>query len=223
MALKSYPNLKGVNRYSLGEVLGSGRFGVVQKATDKKKKKVVAVKMVDLTKFGSADIRKFKENVKREIRLMRRCQHDNIVALLDNYDDGATKIYIVQEFCGGGNLLHFFASNEGGLGESTAQNFACQIACGLWYLHTRKPPIVHRDLKPENILLSEPTVEARLKIADFGEAQIKDKLDVNGLTAFHTVAGTKYYMAPEILAKNDVDDATTYGSSGMFATSLCSL
>lgn len=207
--------MKGLDRYSLGEFLGAGTFGIVYKATDLKDKKVVAVKKVNLSKFRAVDVRKLKKKIKSEIELMGQCRHDNIVALLDNFEIGSKTIYIVQEYCGGGHLGHFIDANEGGLSENTTQKFSKQIASGLIYVHSQEPPIIHRDLKPENILLSEPTFEARLKITDFGEAQIKR--EVNGLTALQTFAGTDAYMAPELLAKKGVDDHSTYRSSGMLS------
>lgn len=199
--------------YLFCEILGSGAFGTVYKATNMKNKKVVAVKKVDLARFRAVDLRRLKEKIATEIKLMKECRHHNIVSLLDDFAKGPKEIYLVQEYCSGGDLGQYIDDNEGGLGEETARAFSKQIADGLMYLHTREPPIIHRDLKPNNILLSAPTKDAQLKITDFGEAQIKREVD--GLTSLNTFAGTRAYMAPELLAKMGVDDDATYRSSGM--------
>jgi len=51
--------------------------------------------------------------------------------------------------------------------------------------------IVHRDIKPENIMLS---ISGELKIIDFGLSKIQE-----GTKKLKTIAGTPYYMAPEVL------------------------
>lgn len=204
-----------IKHYSIGKYLGSGAFGVVFKGWDKSDKKVVALKKVDIGKFR-ADARKMKDKIMTEVRMMRECSHDNIVDLLDHFENGPKEIYLVLEFCGGGNLAAFIDDSNGGLGEQTTQRFAKQIGSGLHYLHSQEPPITHRDLKPQNILLSEPTANATVKITDFGEAQYKKV--VNGMTAFKTFAGTGIYMAPEILAKGGISDDQTYRSSGLCLT-----
>ncbi|CAG2164900.1 unnamed protein product [Oppiella nova] len=70
-----------------------------------------------------------------------------------------------------------------------------EIAQGLKYLHTHKPPIMHRDLKPENIFMAtvKPNT-ALLKLGDFGLAKIQA---VASQTNTRKV-GTPIYMAPEV-------------------------
>lgn len=204
-------------RYSVEKELGRGSFATVYRATDIADNTVVAVKKVDLKTYRHKDLRRMKEKVYTERDIMTQCSHRNIVGLLNDFDAGPKEIFLVLEYCGGGDLGQFIDANPGGLGAKTSRNFAEQIACGLMYLHSRQPPIIHRDLKPANILLSAPTMDATLKITDFGEAQIKNEAHmIGGVTALNTFAGTGAYMAPEVLAKKGVDDKATYRSSGMF-------
>ncbi|KAA6390049.1 MAG: putative CAMK family protein kinase, partial [Streblomastix strix] len=75
-----------------------------------------------------------------------------------------------------------------------------QLFEGLRFVHSKG--IVHRDIKSGNILLHNPpgTELVILKIADFGEAKVKQ---LNQRTELMTVAGTITYMSPELLlAKN---------------------
>ena len=48
--------------------------------------------------------------------------------------------------------------------------YAEQLAQGMNYLHTCKPPVIHRDLKPANLLIDHSGV---LKISDFGLAKVR--------------------------------------------------
>jgi calcium-dependent protein kinase len=65
---------------------------------------------------------------------------------------------------------------------------------GLNYLHNNS--IVHRDLKPENIIFTNKSEDSSIKIIDFG---LSNKFGVNSL---HTIVGTPYYVAPEVLEKD---------------------
>ncbi|KAI2659409.1 Calcium/calmodulin-dependent protein kinase type IV [Labeo rohita] len=63
------------------------------------------------------------------------------------------------------------------------------------YLHENG--VVHRDLKPENLLYADLSIDAPLKIADFGLSKIIDEQ-----VTMKTVCGTPGYCAPEILRGN---------------------
>ena len=65
---------------------------------------------------------------------------------------------------------------------------------GVAYLHTNK--ILHRDLKPSNVLYSS-VPNLCVKIADFG---LSKKLGaVQGSSVLHSNAGSRFWMAPELL------------------------
>lgn len=75
--------------------------------------------------------------------------------------------------------------------------YAQQLAQGMNYLHTCKPPVLHRDLKPANLLIDHSGV---LKISDFGLAKVRpdpknmetDQFVMTGET------GSYRFMAPEV-------------------------
>ena len=86
--------------YTMGEVLGSGSFGVVRLATsnllpDGKK---FAVKLLDKKKVS-----KEIEFLKREIGFLKTLDHPNIIKLFNVYED-FRYFYLVMEFCSGGEL-----------------------------------------------------------------------------------------------------------------------
>lgn len=66
------------------------------------------------------------------------------------------------------------------------------------HLHDRG--IVHRDLKPENFLMDDTTENAEVKLIDFGlSKRFSEQSEVERM---HTVVGTPYYVAPEVLKGN---------------------
>ena len=210
----------GTPRYKLMGVLGSGTFGTVLKMEDQKMGKIVAVKQVELSnskakKLGIT-VRDFKTKFMTEKNVMKKCENSHIVKLLDDYVDGM-KLFIVMEYCKGGNLNEFITQHDG-LDEQVAQRFSAQIADALLYL--KKVEISHRDLKPDNILLSKKSGDAVLKITDFGESKFK-VYDDSGKTAYKTFAGTGTHMAPEVAVKRGSTLQDTYGSNGNVPLYLC--
>jgi calcium-dependent protein kinase len=66
--------------------------------------------------------------------------------------------------------------------------------------HLHGHGIVHRDLKPENFMLATPDVDSEIKLIDFGLS----KRFLQPEKHMHTVVGTPFYVAPEVL-KGDYD------------------
>jgi calcium-dependent protein kinase len=83
------------------KVLGSGSYGKVFKACDKKDKSMVmAIKVINKSKLDPEDL----ESLKSEVKLMQQVDHPNIVKYYETYDD--TKyIYLCMELCTGGELF----------------------------------------------------------------------------------------------------------------------
>ena len=74
-------------------------------------------------------------------------------------------MYLVTEFCSGGDLITFLEKNQK-ISEKTAAKIVRKIAEGIRYLNIFG--IIHRDIKPENILFSEENDIKSLKIIDLG-------------------------------------------------------
>lgn len=67
-----------MERYTIGDVIGTGSYAVVRKAIDKVSGKQVAIKTYlrkDLTDMNK------KNNLKREIQILSRLKHPNIMGL----------------------------------------------------------------------------------------------------------------------------------------------
>ena len=111
--------------------------------------------------------------------------------------------FLVTEYIPGVTLDSKLAS--GALPTKEVLRLGTQLAEGLSAAHEQG--IVHRDLKPPNLRL---TPDRRLKILDFGLAQLIPHASDRGLTATLTqlqeVVGTLPYMAPELL-RGEMSDA----------------
>ncbi|XP_019874073.1 cyclin-dependent kinase 6 [Aethina tumida] len=171
--------------------IGSGAYGTVYKAKDKRTNRVVALKKVcvALTDDG------IPMNTLREIGVLRQLnayEHPNIVRLLDICHGrriGKELImYLVFEHVEQ-DLGSYIEKNPKGFKTTEIRNLSREILNGVDFLHSNR--IVHRDLKPQNLLV---TFDGHIKLADFGLAKTYD-FDMK-LTS---VVVTLWYRAPEVL------------------------
>ncbi|KAK8663656.1 hypothetical protein V6N13_083464 [Hibiscus sabdariffa] len=181
-------------KYEVGKLLGCGAFAKVYHARNVRTGQSVAIKAVSKQKVLKGG---FVEHVKREIAIMRRLRHPNIVKLLEVLAT-KTKVYFVMEFAKGGELFTRIA--RGRFSEDLSLRYFQQLIAAVGYCHSRG--VFHRDLKPENLLLDE---SYNLKVTDFGLSAVKEQIRPDGL--LHTLCGTPAYVAPEILAKKGYDGA----------------
>ncbi|KAL1560338.1 CBL-interacting serine/threonine-protein kinase 12 [Salvia divinorum] len=182
--------IKGLllGRYDVGKLLGHGTFAKVYLARNIKTNENVAIKVIDKEKILKVGL---TANVKREISILRRVRHPNIVQLFEVMAT-KTKIYFVMEYVKGGELFSKVA--KGRLKEDVGRKYFQQLISAVAFCHARG--VYHRDLKPENVLLDE---EGNLKVSDFGLSAISEQINQDGL--FHTFCGTPAYVAPEVLAR----------------------
>lgn len=114
-------------------------------------------------------MRKRHPNVVNEIsmerRILSRLRHPNIIELYHAFQD-YTSLYLLLEYCGGGEVWQQLQSNEIGIGIplSMARFYTSEVIAAFEFLHGKG--IIHRDVKPENMVL---TSSGRLKLIDFGE------------------------------------------------------
>lgn len=181
-------------KYEVGKIIGCGAFAKVYYGRNVRTGQSVAIKAVSKQKILRGGL---TAHVKREISIMSRLQHPNIVKL---YEVLATKakIYFVMEFAKGGEL--FAKISKGRFSEQLSRRYFQQLISAVEYCHSRG--VFHRDLKLENLLLDE---NWDLKISDFGLSAVKEQIRPDGM--LHTLCGTPAYVAPEILAKNGYDGA----------------
>ncbi|KAL8229723.1 hypothetical protein R6Q57_014623 [Mikania cordata] len=183
-----------LGRYEIGKLLGHGSFSKVYLARNVKTNEYVAIKVIDKEQILKGGL---ISHIKREISILRRVRHPNIVQLFEVMAT-KTKIFFVMEYVKGGELFNKVA--KGRLKEEIARNYFQQLVSAVGFCHARG--VFHRDLKPENILLDE---DGNLKVSDFGLSAISDQIRGDGL--FHTFCGTPAYVAPEVLARKGYEAA----------------
>ena len=132
--------------------------------------------------------------MRREIEVLKMCQHENTVRLVDLFES-ETHYQIVMELMQGNDLFDYMQKRDFRLSELQVKRITHQIVQGVQYLHSLG--IVHRDLKLENIMMSSDDDDACVKIADFGLATLLGPTQ----TASEPY-GTLGYTAPEVLKKD---------------------
>lgn len=165
--------------------------------------KSVAVKIVKKKELTIKDL----ELLKREIDVLKVCQHPNIINFFDVFDN-QDYIYIVMEVLKGGDFFSYLHQRNFNIPEETARDIMHQLATAIYYLHSFG--IAHRDLKPENILMLEKGDNPQVKIVDFGLSRTFGP----GETCKEPY-GTLCYVAPEILMQQPYDKSVDCWSLGI--------
>ncbi|XP_062097021.1 serine/threonine-protein kinase ATG1t [Humulus lupulus] len=196
-----------VGEYVLKSKVGEGSFSTVWKAEHINGHQV-AVKQVYLSKLNNPHLRNCFDC---ELNFLSSVNHSNILRLFHIFH-GKDCIFLVLEFCDGGNLASYIHLH-GRIPEQIARRFMQQLAAGLEVMHSHH--IVHRDLKPENILLSSTEGHPVLKIADFGLSRCIRPGDYA-----ETVCGSPLYMAPEVLAFQRYNEKVDMWSLGVILFEL---
>ncbi|KAI4385817.1 hypothetical protein MLD38_003810 [Melastoma candidum] len=189
------------NKYMLGDEIGKGAYGRVYKGLDLENGDFVAIKQVSLENIAQEDL----NIIMQEIDLLKNLNHKNIVKYLGSLKT-KTHLHIILEYVENGSLANIIKPNKfGPFPESLVAVYIAQVLEGLVYLHEQG--VIHRDIKGANILT---TKEGLVKLADFGVATKLNEADVNT----HSVVGTPYWMAPEVIEMSGVCAASDIWSVG---------
>ncbi|KAJ8679961.1 hypothetical protein QAD02_015748 [Eretmocerus hayati] len=173
-----------MEKYENIEVIGEGSYGIVMKCKHKETGQTVAIKKF-LESAENVHVRKLAF---REIRMLKRLRHENLVSLIEVFRK-KKRFYLVFEYLDH-TILDELEAVGGGLGFELSRRHIFQVLRGLNFCHTNH--IMHRDVKPENVLVSPHGV---VKLCDFGFARI-----VCGPNESCTdYVATRWYRAPELL------------------------
>lgn len=197
------------DRYKIYEKLGAGGVGAVFRAYDSQLKRWVAVKRL-LTANEAEQDKSVEAELRREADTLASLRNPNVVTIFDVASD-AEGLFIVMELLQGEDLAHVVA--RGPLPYDDFKELASQTLEGLLAAHQHH--ILHRDIKPENIKVERlPGGRMQAKIIDFGLARAGIRARTQTEDQEGTVLGSIFYMAPEQLTREPVDERTDLYSLG---------
>jgi len=181
-----YTNLLDI--YDVKEKLGNGKFGLVKLGINKQTKEKVAIKIMNKKKMDSSDI----ELMRTEIEILKICQHPNIIRLYDIFEN-IDYIYIIMEYCPGGDLFSYLEKRKFKIPEERAVVIMNKMCDAVFYFQSYFG-VIHRDLKPENVLMTSDGEDGDIRILDFGLSKITTPNE-----KCTEPYGTLTYCAPEII------------------------
>ncbi|XP_040281993.1 serine/threonine-protein kinase Nek5 isoform X2 [Bufo bufo] len=200
-----------MNNFEIIRMIGEGAFGKAFLAKGKNDNIPCVIKEVNLSKMA----RKEKEASHKEVTLLAKMNHPNIVKFFASVEEN-NNLYIVMEYCDGGDLMKRIDQQRGVLfNEDQILNWFVQISLGLKHIHDRK--VLHRDIKAQNIFLANNGTLP--KLGDFGIARMMN----NTMELARTCVGTPYYLSPEICENRPYNNKTDIWSLGCVLYELCTL
>ena len=190
----TYSNIEYKYDIDNNRVIGTGYYSSVKECTDRTTGQRYAVKSI----LKSNPAVK-KTELHREVRLLQEMKHDNIIQLVDVFED-AEYLHLVTDLCIGGELYDRIVKKKqsvavGCFAEDEAAQILYQVLKAVSYLHSQD--VVHRDVKPENIVFETNEKDSCIKLVDFGLA--RNHYQSSFEPYMTDVVGTPYFLAPEVL------------------------
>jgi serine/threonine protein kinase len=163
-------------RYTVGDRLGSGAFGLVLAGHDTELDRPVAVKILPAGTTG--------DRFQTEARIVTRLDHPHIARAYD-YIQADDFTFLIMELLGGGTLAR----------RRLPAVAACAVGIAMAdaLTHAQAHGVLHRDIKPDNILFS---AEGQPKLTDFGLGRIATEPTLTD----GPLVGSPRYLAPEIIS-----------------------
>jgi len=177
---------RDVNTFVKLDRIGEGTYGTVYKAQDKKDGRIVALKKVKMDRERDG----LPMTAVRELKLLRRTNHPNIVQLLDvAVGKKLDSMFYIFEYCEH-DLALLVDNRNSPFSESEVKCIMMQLLDAVAYLHENW--IIHRDLKLSNLLFNN---KGQLKLCDFGLAREYGE----PLQKYTTRVITLWYRPPELI------------------------
>jgi len=189
-----------IGKYLINEYIGKGGWSIVYRGVHKSLNMPVAIKML---RHDMAMNPTFLEKFRDEAKTIARFNHENIVQVYD-IEELYRTTFIIMEYLEGAPLDHILDKIQR-LPLSGVLDILFQTCTGLAYAHSQG--IVHQDIKPDNIFIQP---DNRVKIVDFG-------LACKPGTSHSSMTGTFFYMSPEQIEGDPIDERTDIYSLGITA------
>jgi serine/threonine-protein kinase len=189
------------DHYRLHGEIARGGMARVYRADDLERGGQVAIKVLRPELAAALGHDRFL----REIRILGRLRHPNVLPLIDSSDAGGS-LYYVSPYIPGSSLQRRL-EREGSLPWEVVVRIARDVAAALDFAHGSE--VIHRDIKPGNILMGDD----RALVCDFGVARAVELAGGDRLASSSGFAlGTPAYMSPEQAIGHAIDGrADVYG------------
>ena len=179
-----------LEKYILGAEIGRGAYAIVRSAINKENNGKVAIKIYDKYKLLNPNR---KKNADREIMILSKLNHQNIVKLFTTIENKRT-LNLIMEYVNGCSLMSYLKKKyHKKIDESEARIIFKQLIQALEYCHNLN--ITHRDIKLENILIDS---HYAIKLIDFGFSTC-----FSNDRKIKLFCGTPSYMSPEIVSRQE--------------------
>jgi len=194
-SVHALPKVPSINDFQILKVLGKGAYGKVyqvRKINGPGSGQIYAMKAMNKSRIcgSKTDVRHTK--AERNVLVSVNNDSNPFIVRLHFAFETERRLYLVQEFCCGGELFRRMEFERLML-EKDAIFYLSEIVIALEYLHSKA--IVYRDLKTENVMLDK---EGHVKLIDFGLS----KMGMFDETLTNTFCGTVEYMAPEVILRS---------------------
>ena len=193
--VKGYESEPNIKDFEIIREIGAGSFGRVFLTVHKHTKVKYAIKAID--KKNKTNIKE-KPYFRRELEVMYKIHHPNVVKLFGHFEDN-NYCYFIMEYISKGNVYSLLTlDKKKKLSHQIVASIIKDVIYAVYFLHKMNPPIIHRDIKPENVLLNEGLTA---KLTDFGWSNY-----ISEEKERRTVCGTPIYLAPEIIKELGHDE-----------------
>ena len=191
--------------------IGKGSSGYVYKALNKKDKKIYAIKQSlspendDLIKNEIAIYQKFKNECPNIIHFYDYFQANN--------ESGQTCLCMQIEYCQYGSIREIIKKGKKMnifINELEISAIIFMVLKSLVFIH--KNNLIDRDIKGRNILVDK---DGEIKLCDFGICKTYHKNNMK-----HLRGGSPYWMAPEVLNKEEYDQTIDIWALGITCIEL---
>ena len=168
-------------------LIGKGSFGEVYLMQKKSSGQYYAMKVLSKRRTFAHNLTKY---VFTEKNVQSTLNHPFIVKLHCSFQT-ATKLFLVMDYCPGGDLGHALQKAKT-FPPELARAYLCEVLLAIEELHNRE--IIYRDLKPDNLVLD---ADGHAMLTDFGLS--KEGMKESDYTL--SFCGSVAYLAPEMLCK----------------------
>ncbi|KAM3135232.1 hypothetical protein pb186bvf_012697 [Paramecium bursaria] len=162
------------------EIIGQGSFGSAYLVRNKETQQLEVAKKIILKNMNENEV----QSALKEVKVLKQLKDPNIVEYKGSFLEQG-QLVILMEYCEEGDLQFHIKKRKAGL----ECNYFPEKLILNWFIQLLK--VLHRDIKTSNIFL---TSNGTVKLGDFGVSKVLE----NTLDHASTVAGTPYYMSPEV-------------------------